>query len=368
MGKPFANSLPSSIKLINFQYQRFPMHDYHPFGLSSSPQDVFMAPSMDPSAHSPRYTLPADLLGSALRQTPEMSYLSQLNFAATGDRPLAISIPMKANPPKRFRKLRLEDLSDNVHNEQEKYRRVPMSTYAIASASELSHDQSPPSGRTGRQESNPWRVVGHVPKNVQIRPKGVVVSQHNVQLSPTREQMQRPVQAQPQSRPTSYSRIIAGRFSNAGLHQIEPPKLEGTRPANVPPPTEEVPYQPVQHPAFVTENPHTNNNGFRPLTSTLNVGRPSTPAEPLDYGTDIITIHDVDRNNKKTTVASGNYFKAVTSSLQVKSTGKAITGKGKVFDDVIYDYPGDDHSGSAQSRRGHARLSGSRDTATTPMF
>jgi len=116
-------------------------------------------------------------------------------------------------------------------------------------------------------------------------------------------------------------------WSNAGIHEVAPPNLG--RPGTTPPPPPVIRYHPVEIPS----------SGFRPILSTTK--RPSVrrrQPEPLDYGTDIITIYDLDKN-RRVSLNNDTFLRTVSSSLQVqngdKNGNKPV--RGRVYDDVIYD-------------------------------
>jgi len=115
-------------------------------------------------------------------------------------------------------------------------------------------------------------------------------------------------------------------FSHAGIHEIEAPKLG--RPGATPPPPPPV----VRH--HVPEIP---SNGFKPFYGTRRPER-RQPPRSLDYGTDIITIYDLDRQ-KNHRVNNDTWVRTVSSSLQVQNDAKPeVNSRGRVYDDVIYDY------------------------------
>lgn len=161
------------------------------------------------------------------------------------------------------------------------------------------------------------------------------------------------------------------RTFRSGFYQIEAPNLSRSGPSGTPPSTPPEEPRPVIY-NIVTRAP----SGFRPITSinvnrnhrnpVINHQRPAPPVESLDYGRDIITIHDLqpsrstslNRNDNPSTSSNSNnnsgFVRTVSSVLQVSSTAANKTSrtpnirKGKVFDDVIYDYPGADENFNAQ--------------------
>lgn len=143
----------------------------------------------------------------------------------------------------------------------------------------------------------------------------------------------------------------------AGFHQVEAPRL-GRPGATPPPPPPVVERYQVPEPTV---------NGFKPILGPrIPIQRRRQPAS-LDYGTDIITIYDV--NPKKLhKVNNDTMIRTVSSSFQVKREDDEKKA-GRVFDDVIYDLPVDTQDfkpqeSSVYSKKvKHDRLSGWRKIA-----
>lgn len=143
----------------------------------------------------------------------------------------------------------------------------------------------------------------------------------------------------------------------AGFHEVQAPHL-GRPGATPPPPPPLVPRYQVPEPTV---------NGFKPILGPrIPIQRRRQPAS-LDYGTDIITIYDV--NPKKLhKVNNDTLIRTVSSSFQVKREDKEKKA-GRVFDDVIYDLPVDTQDFKPQESNvytkavKHDRLSGWRKIA-----
>ena len=132
------------------------------------------------------------------------------------------------------------------------------------------------------------------------------------------------------SQPTP-SRPYRRAFSNAGIHEVEAPKLG--RPDSTPPPPPPVVRQHI---------PEVRSNGFKPFYTTRRPAnsrrRTTVTPKSLDYGTDIITIYDLDKS-KNHQINNNTWVRTVGSTLQVKpDNAKPQTTRGRVYDDVIYDY------------------------------
>lgn len=124
-------------------------------------------------------------------------------------------------------------------------------------------------------------------------------------------------------------------FPGSGIHEVEPPNL-GPPPGSKPTPPEFTVRRVLVDP--VTRAP----SGFRPILTRRPVVSRRKEPEPLDYGTDIITIHDINRQNSDRRKSNPDTFtRTVSSTLQVKNNNQSTSNRGRVFDDVIYDYPGD---------------------------
>jgi len=351
-----------------FEFQFHPIESSpapNGFAYSNYAQQMQSAP-MEMSASNQKLALSAEVFRSMLDQVQSNpnSYLTlPLATAAAEHQPIAISIPIKANQPRKFHKLRLDTNEEVIYGTRapstsvtpaialatspNSARRLRVSAVRMPtqSASEMNVQRQTPtlvlvqtaqasaSSRQPRFQSNQWLPVDN------SRPRGVVVSQHNVQLVPPNRDLT-PVASKPSTSAhmTHPSEADSFRrpYSKLGFHEIEPPKLADARPAHIPAPTPDLPRPKIEHPAFTQPR---NTDGFKPMTSQPKPRQ--TPPEPLDYGTDIITIYDVDKmKNKQQPLDPDTFLKSVTSTLQVKANPKVQ--RGKVFDDVIYDYPGED--------------------------
>lgn len=137
----------------------------------------------------------------------------------------------------------------------------------------------------------------------------------------------------PPSRPNLRSPdIVMGRlFPGSGIHQVEAPNLAPA--GSKPPPPEFSVRRILVDP--VTRPP----SGFRPILTRRPVVRRKEP-ENLDYGTDIITIDDIRKQGSDRRKSTTDTFtRTVSSTLQVNTN--RTHNRGRVFDDVIYDYPAD---------------------------
>jgi hypothetical protein len=132
------------------------------------------------------------------------------------------------------------------------------------------------------------------------------------------------------SSPSQPSRPYRRSFSHAGIHEVEAPNLG--RADSTPPPPPRVVRQDIPEPRT---------SGFKPIYTTRRPGnsrRRQTPPPSLDYGTDIITIYDLDKSRNHQ-VNNNTWVRTVGSSLQVKADdAKPQMTRGRVYDDVIYDY------------------------------
>lgn len=179
--------------------------------------------------------------------------------------------------------------------------------------------------------SNAWLPVDAT------RPR---VQPHPVRVVPTPDASSaRPVHS------TRYTQEQVAAIRQSGFRQVDAPRMADLRPAHIPPAEVSPPPKPGDlHPAFRDESKYqgVTKSGFIPMEP----GKPKLTSgpvrtEPLDYGTDIITIYDVNKNQK----SEGSNLKVVGSTLKVKGEEAQ---RGKVFDDVIYDYnSGDDYKPQA---------------------
>ena len=277
---------------------------------------------MAAAASNQKLAVSAEMFRSMLESSPSNYLTLPYATASTENRPLAISIPIKANQPRKFRKLRLDTKEEVIYGTHAPATSVAPA-YGVASATSqsgvrhrtpalilvqsASAQQSETTARQPRRfQSSQWLPVDN------SRPRNVVVSQHNVQLvQPDRDLI--PVASKPSTSAhmthPSEDDYIRRPYSKLGFHQIEPPKLADSRPAHIPAPTPDLPRPTINHPAFTQPR---NTDGFKPMTSQP---KPSqSPPEPLDYGTDIITIHDVDRLQNKQP-KSDTFLKSVSSTL-----------------------------------------------------
>lgn len=144
--------------------------------------------------------------------------------------------------------------------------------------------------------------------------------------------------------------IVMGRlFPGSGIHQVEAPNL-GPPAGSKPPPPEFSVRRILIDP--VTRAP----SGFRPILTRRPVVRRKEP-ENLDYGTDIITIDDINKQNSdKRRSTSDSFTRTVSSTLQVNTN--RTHNRGRVFDDIIYDYPadGDNFKASETNNRQNRKL------------